>query len=814
MNSLIKHFLVAALCITTSSQAQDAFSLLRTSAHLTPAEPQYKRVKIWFDGKPATDLARLGIDLGEGDFRKNVWFTSDLDQHTLARVTAAGFRTEILISDAKAFYKNRIESFSRRPELSNVQSATCGHSSPQYPAPSHFYYGSMGGFYTYDQLLSILDSMTLLYPNLISAKQPVDTTKTIEGRDIFYLKISDNPGTDEAEPEVLYTALHHAREPESLSQLIYYMWYLLENYNTDPEIQALVNNTEMYFIPCINPDGYIFNELTDPAGGGLWRKNRRDNLDGQFGVDLNRNYDMNWGYDDFGSSPSTIEDTYRGSSPFSEPETQAIRNFTNGRNFRLALNYHTYGNHMVTPWGHIPFLQTTDSLYFDFYGHAITKYNQYHVGTPYETVGYVTNGASDDWMYGDQSVRQKIFSMTPEVGDPGDGFWPDPSRIQFLSASNVFQNLTLAKLAGRYGTVSHHAPHYTGDILNQFHYTFRQLGLDTTGTFTISLTPVSANIIATGAPVTHSMLGVLQSVDDSISFTLDPGIQPGEEIIFTVKLDNGWYTEEDTVTQVFGNTIIALNDDGSDLSNWTTSGTWDATTEDFVSASSSISDSPFSFYQSNENNILELTNPVSLTAAIDAQLEFSAKWNIENDFDFLQILVSTDGGSSWTPLCGKYTNPGGTFQIPGEPLYDGVQEEWVQEEMSLNSFLGQNILIRFQLVSDNFSEFDGFYFDDLSISYINATGVGMPEPVAKNPVLSEPVPNPATGDATLKYSDAGKNAVLEVYNVFGQLVWKTTLDNTNGKVRIPAGKFASGLYSCFIRTSNGTVTESRKLVRE
>ncbi len=166
------------------------------------------------------------------------------------------------------------------------------------------------------------------------------------------IKISDNASVDETEPEILYTAVHHAREAESLSQLIYYMWYLLENYSTDVTIQSLVNNTEMFFVPCLNPDGYMYNQLTDPNGGGLWRKNRRDNLDGEFGVDLNRNYDYFWGFDDTGSSPLTADATYRGIAPFSEPETQAISNFTMIHDFKYALNYHTYGNHLVQPFGY------------------------------------------------------------------------------------------------------------------------------------------------------------------------------------------------------------------------------------------------------------------------------------------------------------------------------------------------------------------------------------------------------------------------------------------------------------------------------
>src|SRR6185295_4367932 len=110
------------------------------------------------------------------------------------------------------------------------------------------------------------------------------------------------------------------------------------------------------------------------------------------------------------------------------------------------------------------------------------------------------------------------------------------------SETNVYANLTLARLAGRYGTLTHDVPRYTGDINNEFHFMFRQLGLDTTGTFTISLIGLSANIIATGSPAVFSNLSILQTVSDSVSFTLDPGVAPGDEIKYIVSLDNGWYT--------------------------------------------------------------------------------------------------------------------------------------------------------------------------------------------------------------------------------------------------------------------------------
>lgn len=403
--------------------------------------------------------------------------------------------------------------------------------------------------------------------------------------------------------------------------------------------------------------------------------------------------------------------------------------------------------------------------------------------------------------------------MTPEVGDQNDGFWPDPSRILFLSESNVFANLTMAKLAGRYGTISHDMPQYAGNFNNKFFYTFRQLGLDTTGTFTISLSPVTPNIISTGAPATYSNLSVLQTVPDSIDYTLDPGIVPGEEIRFAVTIDNGWYTVKDTITQIFGNPVVLLNDDASNLASWNTSGSWDATSEDFVSSPSSITDSPFSYYQSNEDNTLILASPVSLAGALDAQLNFYAKWNIEAGYDYVQVSASSDGGNTWSPLCGKYTKPGSPSQLQGEPLYDSHQNEWVQEEMSLNDFLGQDILIRVRLVSDGFSEFDGFYFDDLQVVVITNSGVGIYKPEAAALFLSPAVPNPAFGHATVNYSNVPANASIVLINIFGQVVWQKALEGGFGKISIPAGEFSQGMYSYFILLEDGSVSKVMKLVK-
>ena len=147
----------------------------------------------------------------------------------------------------------------------------------------------------------------------------------------------------------------------------------------------------------------------------------------------------------------------------------------------------------------------------------------------------------------------------------------------------------------------------------------------------------------------------------------------------------------------------------------------------------------------------------------------------------------------------------------GEPLYDGTQSTWVHEQMSLNDFLGQDILIRFQIVSDQFQEQDGFYFDNLHVDLIaNSTFVN--QHPNGNSILLFAVPNPASGDATVNYQSVMPGAVFTVYNAFGEKVMETKLNDASGKIQIPSSGFANGMYSYFILQKDGSVSEVRKLL--
>lgn len=197
-----------------------------------------------------------------------------------------------------------------------------------------------GIFHTFSENVAFMDSLRLQYPHVISARWSIGTT--YEGRTIWAYRLSDNPDVDESEPEVLIDGTHHAREIMAAEFPIMFAQYLCEHYDTDSAIKWLVDSRELYLVPVVNPDGFVYNETTNPSGGGLWRKNRSPQAGGQIGVDLNRNYPKNWGYDDVGSSPYPADITYRGPSAASELETQAMVAFVNSREFITHDSVHTY----------------------------------------------------------------------------------------------------------------------------------------------------------------------------------------------------------------------------------------------------------------------------------------------------------------------------------------------------------------------------------------------------------------------------------------------------------------------------------------
>lgn len=762
------------------------------------AKAKYSLVRVFLDEhKSIGQLAALGLECDHGRYAPGRFLENVFSEDEIERIRRAGFSFEVRIDDMVSHY--HAHRHDPAPGTVSGRSADCGKSAQtNWVTPSNYTYGSMGGYHTWDQLKTVLDDMRTKFPGLVSAKAPIgNSLLTKEGRPIYWLRISDNPDQDEPEPEVLYTALHHAREPNSLSQLLFYMWYLLENYDSDPEIKALVDNTEMYFIPCINPDGYVYNQTTEPSGGGQWRKNRGSNG----GVDLNRNYGDHWGFDDLGSSPNASDDTYRGPSAFSEAETQAVKLFCEAHEFKIALNAHTFSNLLIYPYGYNN-QPTPDHTTFVEISELMVEQNLFLNGLASETVGYAANGDSDDWMYTETPEKAKIFAMTPEIGPFEMMFWPPQSAIDALNKSMMWMNLTAARIQHNFGIVSA-VPGPVSGLDAKLAFKVKRYGF-ADGNLSVSLNAQSANVTATGASKTFA-LAPFATAEDEIGFTLSPSIADGDEIVLLLSINNGIWTHTDTVRLEWQGTAqsplsVIFEDPGANLSQWTASGGWGVSTAQYVSAPSSIADSPAGQYEVNLTSQLNLTNPIDLTGATAARLSFFARWDIEKGYDFVQLLGSSNG-STFTPLCGIHTATGTSFQDEGQPLYDGTQTEWVEESIDLKDYLGGKLWLLFRLYSDPFATGDGFYFDDIVVKAALA-----PTPVTDlahgdTPALSI-TPNPAVDAVDLNIGfPTGHTAPLRlsVCNALGIEVFaQETVDASTGtRIRLNVHNWPQGLY--FVR---------------
>ena len=787
-------------------------------SQLNAQSTQYSRVKINLENRTIDELAGLGLDAEHGDYQPGKYFTSDFSTNEIQQITAAGFEYTIEIADVIEHYvsQNRdqedLENTAGQRTVGDCQ----GVGFYDYYEPENFELGSMGGFLTYQEMLDNLDAMHAQYPNLISERTPIGPILTHEDRPIYWLRISDNPNVDEEEPEVFYNALHHAREPNGLSQIIYYMWYLLERYETDPEVQYLLNNTEMYFVPMINPDGYIYNETTNPNGGGLWRKNKRDNnTNGQFeegedGVDLNRNYGYEWAFDDYGSSGFPGSAVYRGPSAFSEPELQNVRDFCNEHEFQIALNYHTYGNLLIYPWGYAD--ETAEPIFL-IISEALNRENKYLAGTGSETVGYQVNGVSDDWMFGESVTKPPIFSLTPEVGYNIYGFWPPANEIVRFCKSTVLQNLTTAHLVLNYGIATDMNPLFVENIDGTFEFDIRRFGL-LDGALEVSLSAGSPNIAATG-PAQSFNLVQGETATGNISYSLNSAVAPGEAIQFVLSVNNGTYTQNDTITKFYSIPEEQLGDDLSTDDMWTnqTTDDWGLETNDFYSAPSCMSSSPGGDYSGGDLARLVLNEPISLLGAETAMLSFWCKWETERYRDYAQVQVSIDNGATYEPVCGLYTTAGTNSEDFGEPVYDGVQMEWVQEQMDLSEFIGEEIIIRFVFdANNNFQTGDGFLFDDISVSTFSEIMINVQDLDASDFGLSQNHPNPANSYTVIDVMTPEIGGTLYVCNTLGAEVYVQDLAPNQENVVIPTLDWEPGVYFYSLKTGEKQGNSRRMLV--
>ncbi|MFV8380037.1 M14 family zinc carboxypeptidase [Flavobacterium sp. LB3R33] len=781
----------------------------------------YKKIKI---KKPSSDLMNklgaCGLDLECGSqFDTNgdlLIEISSQDEVKVKKITSY----QVVITNLEDYYSKRaIKNLSqaklnlRTSKLkkstnknSSLKNTTYGNITHRFEndeidwaVPTNYQLGaSFGGCLTIDETYAQLDKMHALYPNLITVKTDASPSnqKTIGNRSIYVVKISNSSITG-AKPETLYTGMTHSREVVSLMNLTYYMWYLLENYATNPDVKNLVDNHELYFIPIVNPDGLAYNQAQSPNGGGMQRKNRRETgscstyLDG---VDLNRNWGTYWGYDDTGSSNIGCDDTYRGTAGFSEAETSIVKDFFLLHNFKTSVNHHSYKNAALH--GRAAYYYTNNNPssaenktgredeYYQ-YSHDMTQYSRYAYGSS-PNISYWNNGNSNDWML--TGSGKNTLGWTPENGAANEstilnnGFWPDPINITAISKRAMRMNFIAGFYSGVYAKLHDLTKSDITTTNGTLNFGLERVG-QTPGDFTLTVTPISSNILSVTNPTVQTGMTILEQRNINVNYTLNPGITNKEKIEFEVTLSNGNYIIYKTrLVKYYTPTVLFSSiPDTSNLTGWTaspTTGAWAVTATGGFGGTKGITASAAIPYANNINSTLTQTTGISLLGKQQVVVQFNAKWDIERSFDYVELQGSING-TTWIPLKGKYTKPGATavtndysstlttasktttdkaFQPDAEPLYDGNKmNKWVLEEFFINAsdnseLFNKATLVKFRFIFKTDSSnrkhgyndiFDGFTFDDFKVIEIKSS-----PPVA------------ICKDATLLLNSSGQLTVL------------------------------------------------------
>lgn len=331
-------------------------------------------------------------------------------RHSLSKLDAISAEYVLVIPDLQAAIRAQVEPSAQETLQRLSPAGTSGLDFTAYPNPS--------------QIDTALDNLVAAYPDLLTE---FVVGISIEGRDIRGLRISTDevPGS---KPVVAFTGCLHAREWISPVSVLYTLEQLLDGYGANPRVTEILNNVDVVIIPLANPDGYQYTWSTDR----LWRKNRRNNGNGTFGVDLNRNWSFQWG--GAGSSGTTSSNLYRGTGAFSEPETAALSTYlSNLPNLAGHIDVHSWGQLIMAPWNYTTSAPPApEGPWMLDLGIGMREAmiagggNTYDAGTGGSLL-YLFAGSMPDWVYGVLGVPSYTIELRPNTSDPG--FLLPPSQI-------------------------------------------------------------------------------------------------------------------------------------------------------------------------------------------------------------------------------------------------------------------------------------------------------------------------------------------------------------------------------------------------
>lgn len=364
----------------------------------TPAAPTRIAVRVTCDLPGACDAARaVALDVWSEQQGAGLPLDVVVTRDGLARLTAAGFRPEVLVEDIDAV---------ARAERARLRD-------PRAARPADWF----AEYKDFAAISEHLRQLALQAPELVEMHA---IGGSIEGRPLWALRIGG--ATTDATPMLVNGTLH-AREWISAMVTTCVADRLVRGYATDPAIRAFVDRTELWIVPVANPDGYQHSWSTDR----YWRKNRRD----RHGTDLNRNFGVGWGGD--GSSRARRSDVYRGEYAFSEPETAALRDLAKREQVALHVDFHSYGQLLLYPWSYTA-APVPDRARFAAIGDRMASAMFATHQTAYRLISgaelYRAGGTMSDWMWGEVGARSYTIELRPKGLRGAGGFVLPPAQIR------------------------------------------------------------------------------------------------------------------------------------------------------------------------------------------------------------------------------------------------------------------------------------------------------------------------------------------------------------------------------------------------
>lgn len=551
-----------------------------------------------------------------------------------------------------------------------------------------------------------LQTLVNLRPDLA---QPIVVGTSLQGRPMRGIRITGaGSGT---KPGIFFHGAQHCREWITVPATLYVADQLIRNYDTDPYIRRLVDRNEWFLLPVVNVDGYVFTWTTER----LWRKNRRDNGDGTFGVDLNRNWGYQWGSNN-GSSGNTNSETYRGPSAFSEPETQALRDFIVAHpNIVGYCDTHSYSQLVLWAWGYTDQV-TVDEPFFQSFGQRMVEMlaepfgTQYVAGPVYTTI-YPVSGGSVDWVYGARGIK----GISTELRDTGEfGFvlpadQITPQCIELLPAMLYYADRVSAPLTISFpnGIPSYIPPNTAISINVQID--------NLLGTVNPSAANLNYRITTNGAfqtiPLVH--LGgpnyradfpprncgpvtsfYISAADTTGAVAYEPSRAPDETHSFAIGAEADTFIDNFETDRGW-----VVTNSGGLSGNWTrvdpigtTSGGQPAQPEDdnpagtgtrcYVTGQGTIGGGPGQADVDGPDNILT-SPPIDLSGVGDPQIEYF-RWFFNDDGDDVLVVQVSNDNNNWATVETTLSN-----------------NTWVRRSFRVADFVAPNTTVRIRFVASD-----------------------------------------------------------------------------------------------------------------